>query len=232
MGKQTLKGLLVKMSMVSAAVTLVAGIGVTIMASPAVAAPLPTTRVTVPANGATLSGLNATLDATASNATSVQFRLFGGNYFFTDVCNAKLTSYGWLCGWNTYGVPNGTYTLFSLVYNSANAWSLSSGLSITVNNPPTSTSVLVPKNNATISGTTTLDAGAVNGTSVAFYYQGTNSLLPNGEACSALATPYGWACLWNTSIVPNGTYEISSYVVSSISGHAAYSPSVIVTVKN
>jgi streptogramin lyase len=38
----------------------------------------PTTSVLIPSNGATLSG-STTLDASASNATSVEFRLFGGH---------------------------------------------------------------------------------------------------------------------------------------------------------
>ena len=41
--------------------------------------PLPTTSVLIPSNGATLSG-GTYLDASASNATSVEFRLFGGIY--------------------------------------------------------------------------------------------------------------------------------------------------------
>ena len=40
--------------------------------------PPPTTSVLIPSNGATLSGTAATLDASASNATSVKFLLFGG----------------------------------------------------------------------------------------------------------------------------------------------------------
>ena len=41
----------------------------------------PTTGVLVPSSGATLSG-STNLDASASNATSVEFRLFGGTYGF------------------------------------------------------------------------------------------------------------------------------------------------------
>ena len=39
-----------------------------------------TTSVLIPASGATLSGTTATLDASASNATSVQFSIVGGTY--------------------------------------------------------------------------------------------------------------------------------------------------------
>jgi hypothetical protein len=62
--------------------------------------PLPTTSVLIPSNGATLSG-STTLDASASNATSVEFRLFGGVYGLNApvICTATPTYYGWLCSW-------------------------------------------------------------------------------------------------------------------------------------
>ena len=66
----------------------------------------------IPSNGATLSG-STYLDASASNATSVEFRLFGGVYGYNApvLCTATPTYYGWLCSWNTTTVPNGSYTL-------------------------------------------------------------------------------------------------------------------------
>ena len=72
--------------------------------------PPPTTSVLIPSNGATLSG-STFLDASASNATSVEFRLFGGVYGFNApvICTATPTYYGWLCSWNTTTVPNGSY---------------------------------------------------------------------------------------------------------------------------
>ena len=72
--------------------------------------PPPTTSVLIPSNGATLSG-STLLDASASNATSVEFQLFGGVYGFYGpvLCTATPTYYGWLCSWNTTTVPNGSY---------------------------------------------------------------------------------------------------------------------------
>ena len=73
----------------------------------------PTTAVLIPSNGATLSGTAATLDASASNATSVQFWLYGGSYGYSAhlVGTAAPTYYGWLYSWNTTTVPNGSYAL-------------------------------------------------------------------------------------------------------------------------
>ena len=94
---------------------------------------LPVTSVLVPSNGTTLSG-STYLDASASNATSVEFRLFGGSYGYNApvLCTATLTYYGWLCSWNTTTVPNGSYALLSEAFGAGGS-AFSSGVSITVN---------------------------------------------------------------------------------------------------
>jgi hypothetical protein len=93
----------------------------------------PATAVLVPSNGATLSG-STNLDASASNATSVEFLLFGGPYGYSApvVCKATPTYYGWLCSWNTTTVPNGSYALGSEA--SGPSGSAFSKISITVKN--------------------------------------------------------------------------------------------------
>ena len=84
------------------------------MASQNFTVPAISTSVLVPSNGATLSG-STYLDASASNATSVEFLLFGGIYGYSApvICTATPTIYGWLCGWNTTTVPDGSYVLVS-----------------------------------------------------------------------------------------------------------------------
>ena len=106
----------------------------------------PATSVLIPSTGAPLSG-STYLDASASNATSVEFLLVGGSYTLYSphvVGTATLSLYGWLDSWNTTTVPNGSYTLFSYATGPGGS-TASSGVSITVNNvsPPT-TSVLIP----------------------------------------------------------------------------------------
>jgi hypothetical protein len=95
---------------------------------------LPTTSVLVPSNGATLSG-TTTLDASASNATSVEFRLFGGSYGYNApvLCTSTPTYYGWVCSWNTTTVPNGSYSLVSEAFGAGGS-AFSSGVNITVKN--------------------------------------------------------------------------------------------------
>ena len=54
------------------------GYAASISAATTVTMPAPTTSMLLPASGATLSGKETTHDATATNATSLVFWLFGG----------------------------------------------------------------------------------------------------------------------------------------------------------
>jgi hypothetical protein len=97
---------------------------------------VPTTTIGIPSNGAIVSG-STVLDASATNATRVEFRLFGGIYGYAApvLCTAKLSLYGWVCLWNSVTVPNGSYGLVSEASNST-ATGFSPGVNITVKNPP------------------------------------------------------------------------------------------------
>jgi Bacterial Ig domain len=93
----------------------------------------PTTSILFPSNGATVSG-TTTLDASASNATSVEFWLAGGSYGYGKMIGtATFTAYGWVYSWNTTPVPNGSYALFSEALGPGGS-AFSSHLSITVKN--------------------------------------------------------------------------------------------------
>ena len=207
---------------------LLAGMVVGLVAeSPATATTPPTTSVLAPANGATLSGTTS-LDASASNATSVKFLLFGGSYGYDApvLCTAALTDYGWYCSWNTTTVPNGSYTLVSEA-SGAGGTEYSSGVSITVKNQPT-TSVLVPSSGATLSGSTDLDASASNATSVKFLLFGGSYGYDAPVLCTATLTYYGWLCSWDTTTVPKGSYTLVSEA-SNLAG-SAFSSGVSITV--
>jgi hypothetical protein len=165
----------------------------------------PTTSVIIPASGATVYGTTY-LDASASDASSVEFRLLGGSYGFSGpvLCTGTLTYYGWLCAWNTTTVPNGSYALVSEASGPGGS-TFSSGVSITVENPPT-VSILLPSNGATLSGSTYLDASASNVTSVEFRLLGGVYGFSAPVICTATATIFGWLCSWNSTTVPNGSY--------------------------
>ena len=193
------------------------------------AAPPPTAGVIIPSNGATLSG-STYLDASATNATSVEFLLFGGNgYWFYVVGTATPTYYGWLYSWDSTTVPNGSYVLLSEAFGSGGS-AFSSGVSITVNNaPPPATSVIIPSNGATLSGSTYLDAFATNATSVEFLLFGGNGYWFYVVG-TATPTYYGWLYSWDSTTVPNGSYVLLSEAFGS--GGSAFSSGVSITVNN
>jgi chitinase len=144
------------------------------------------------------------------------------------LCTATATIYGWLCGWDTTTVPNGTYTLVSLATNSTGG-TAAAGVSIMVANP--TTSILVPSNGATLSGTgAVLDASASNATSVEFLLFGGIYSFWGHLVGTAASSVYGWIDIWNTTTVPNGSYVLVS-VASGPSGTTA-SSGVRMTVKN
>ena len=154
--------------------------------------PPPTTAVLIPSHGATLAG-STYLDASASNATSVGFVLFGGSYGYSGqlLCTATPTLYGWLCAWNTATVPNGTYILLSGAINSAGV-AFSSGVSVTVDNLPLYTQVLVPSAGTTVGGNVVLDASAEGTAPIT----GVKFTATQGSTVdtvgTATPTPYGW----------------------------------------
>ena len=192
----------------------------------------PTTAVLIPSLGSTLSG-STTLDASATNATSVNFLLFGGTYGYAApvVCTATPTVYGWLCNWNTTTVPNGSYALVSEASGPGGS-TFSSAVGITVKNPLPTTSVLVPSNGATLSGSTYLDASASNATSVEFLLFGASYGFAAPVVCTATSsTAYGWLCAWNTATVPNGSYTLVSEAFNS-TGSTFSSSGVRIAVNN
>jgi hypothetical protein len=209
---------------------LLAGMVVGLVAeSPATAtATMPTTSVLVPSAGATLWGTTATLDATASNATSVEFWIAGGSYGYGKMIGtAKLTLVGWVYSWNTTTVPNGSYDLLSEAIGAGGS-AFSAGVSIKVSNNPLATSVLVPTSGATLSGTTTLDASASNATSVEFRLFGGIYGFSAPVLCMATLSLYGWLCDWDTTTVPSGSYVLVSE--ASNSAGSAFSSGVSITV--
>jgi outer membrane protein assembly factor BamB len=190
----------------------------------------PVTNVLLPSNGATLTG-SQSLDASASkDVTKVEFHLTGGTLNNALIATAALTYYGWLAGWNTTTVPNGTYTLQSVAYYASGASGTSTGTTITVNNPPPVTNVLIPSNGAALTGSQYLDASASNASSVEFRLFGGSYGYNAPVLCTATPTYYGWLCNWNTTSVPNGSYFVASEAFGA--GGSAFSSGVSITVTN
>jgi hypothetical protein len=193
--------------------------------------PPPTTAIVFPPSGATVSG-NQYLDSTASTGvTQVRYELTGGSLNDSVFATATPTLYGWLANWTTTTVPDGTYTLQSVASYAGGVSGTSPGITITVDN--LHTTVLVPPNNATLSGTSAvLDAstsGSSTVTGVTFVISGGS--LTNYLVGTAGATLYGWIAHWNTTGVANGTYTLHS-IATETGGTTATSPGITLTVSN
>jgi hypothetical protein len=189
----------------------------------------PTTTVIAPSNAASLSG-SQYLDAVASPGTTrVQYEVTGGSLSNAVIATATPTIFGWLASWNTTTVPNGMYTLQS-VASSSGLTGTSPGITITVNNPPPTTTVIAPSNAASLSGSQYLDAVASPGTTQV-QYEVTGGSLSNAVIATATPTIFGWLASWNTTTVPNGMYALQS-VASYAGGVSAASTPVTISVTN
>ena len=184
----------------------------------------PSTQVVIPVTDATVTSTQVVLDASASpGVTQVQFELTGGTLSDYRIATATPTIYGWIAVWNSTTVVSGTYTLQS-VATSEGSSAASPGISITVSNGEASMSLVL--RNGTVSGTQAVfDAiGPAGVTSVQFAYSAigdaygnfnpgcpaTGSVPEYMYICTIGATPtiYGWMARWNSTAVPNGSYEI------------------------
>lgn len=212
----------------SRVVVVAAALGLTaamsILPVQASSAQAPNSQVVIPATGATVSSTRVVLDASASaGVTQVRFELTGGTLNDFVIATATPTIYGWIALWNSTTVVSGTYTLQSVA--TANGLSASSaGIPMTVSNGTSTMSLLLPT--GTVSGTEAVfDAiGPAGVTSVRFAYSeggdaygnfnpgcpATGSVPEYMYICTISATPtiYGWIALWNSTEVPNGSYEI------------------------
>ncbi len=102
------------------------------------ASPSLTTKLLFPSNGATLSGSNALLVASAASnevkVATIRFVLSGRSMSKMVIGEGKLSFYGSTLTWDTTGVPNGTYLLQSVITNVLGRSSCSAPISIEVRN--------------------------------------------------------------------------------------------------
>jgi hypothetical protein len=198
----------------------------------------PSTSVLIPSAGATQSGTAALLDAAASaDVTDVSYELSGGTLSNKVIAAATSTLYGWLAHWNTTSVPNGTYTLQSVAtysnpYPPYSGSITSAPVTITVDNAPPTTTVVLPSNNASVMGNQYLDATASPGvTQTTYELSGGPANMSDDVIATGTPTLYGWIGQWNTTAVPNGTYTLQS-VASYTGGVSGTSTPITITVNN
>ena len=192
--------------------------------------PAPTTTVVVPSNNAALSGSQSLAATASSGVVQVQFEVTGGIENDDLIATATLSNGEWSASWNSVNVPNGSYTLQSVASSPGGVLGTSPGITVTVNNPAPTTTVVLPSNNATLSGSQNLDATASSGV-VQVQYEVTGGALNGYVIATATPTLVGWAASWNTTGVPDGIYTLQSFT-SYFGGLTGTSPGVTVTVNN
>jgi alpha-tubulin suppressor-like RCC1 family protein len=197
--------------------------------------PPPTTTVNIPSNGATVSG-DIWLGASAQSVVgvkSVSYEVSGGSVSNLVVSSSGNSEWGWIGAWDTTDVANGTYTLQSVATDTNGNSAPSPGVSVTVDNLPLHTQVLVPSNGATLNGTGAVLDAIASGTSdvTGVQFEVTDGSLSGHVVGTAGATIYGWIALWDTNTVPNGSYTLQS-VATETGGTTATSPGITINVTN
>lgn len=99
----------------------------------------PTAAISAPATGATVSGLTAVNVAASDNVGVVKVELYVGGVLFAADATAP-----YAFSWNTANVANGATTLQAKAYDAAGNYRLSSMVSVTVANAPSSNDVVAP----------------------------------------------------------------------------------------
>lgn len=199
----------------------------------------PSTTVVIPSTGSTVSS-DIWVDATAQSpagVASVHFEVSGGSVSDKTVATTIPTIYGWLGAWDTTDVPNGNYTLQSVVTDDAGKSATSPGVKVTVDNLPLHTQMLVPSAGATVGGNVILDASAEGTAPVT----GVTFTATQGSTVETVgtATPtiYGWIAQWTSGAsagsppspsYPNGTWSLRS-VATEVGGTTATSPAIEIT---
>lgn len=184
----------------------------------------PTSALTAPANGATVSGRNVTISATAGGPyaiTKVEFYA-GATLLATD------TAAPYSASWNTNTVLDGTYVLTANATNSVGLATVSASRTVTVRNdttPPT-VSISAPAAGATVSGSSvTISASGSDNVAVARvdFFVGTTLVGTDTTA------PY--SVIWNSTAVPDGSVSITARA-TDVNGNSNTSAAVGVTVHN
>src|SRR5260221_3065052 len=184
----------------------------------------PTTSITSPAAGATVSGTTGVTPSASDNVGATKVEFYLDNLLQS---TSTISPYTW--SWNTTTTANGSHAITYKAYDAAGNVGTSAAVSVTVSNvadttPPT-TSITSPAAGATVSGTTSVTASAsdnVGVTKVEFY-------LDNLLQSTSTVSPYTWS--WNTTTTANGSHALTSKAYDA-AGNVGTSAAVSVTVSN
>jgi hypothetical protein len=183
-----------------------------------------TVNITAPAAGNVSGTINVTANA-ADNAgvVGVQFLLDGANLGAEDNASPYSVS------WNTTTATNGIHNLTAKARDAAGNSTVSSSVTVTVNNVP---DTLAPAVNitaptgGTVVGTVNVTANATDNVGVA----GVQFLL-NGANLGAEDVTSPYSVSWNTVAIANGNYTLTARARDAV-GNVTTSGPITVTVAN
>ncbi len=167
----------------------------------------PVTSITSPLSGAIVSGtVNISATASDNNSVSKVEFYYDGIYIGGDLSSPYSIS------WNTTTVANSTYNLTAKAYDASGNTATSSIISVSVANiatppPPADTTLPVvsissPLNNATVSGTTTIRASAIDNVKVTKMEILVNNIVVKSTTKSSISYK------WNTGNASIGSHTI------------------------
>jgi hypothetical protein len=196
-----------------------AGVSVTVNNPP------PTVSITLPLNGATISG-TASLTANANSTigmASVQFLVDGVN-FGTPVTGSGPT---FTKQWFTGPVANGPHTLTAIAFDTQNQQTTSTVVTVTVLNTPPTINITAPTG-GNVAGPITVSANASSSTaqiaSVQFKVDGVNI----GSAVNGTGP---FSTQWNSGTSLNGPHTLTAVATDTL-GITTTSAGIAVTVAN
>jgi hypothetical protein len=173
-------------------------------------------NILVVPNGGTVGSGNTVSGAVALDAVPTNGVTYSSVYFYLQpssnsncsgggciLGNAVPTLYGWLFGFDSESVPNGTYILFIVAAGSPSG---GNATSITVSNPPPT--VVLPSNGATVSSLQGLDCVPPPGVNQVQFWLTGGTLTSPQLISNGVLTYYGWLGAWSTSGVAYGSYSL------------------------
>jgi hypothetical protein len=159
-----------------------------------------------PSDGATVSGTNVPVSASASDnvgVVGVQFTLDGGNL------GNELTAAPYTLAWNTTAAANGSHTLSAVARDAAGRTASATAVTVSVSNvadtTPPSVSMSAPANGASVSGTVTVSANASDNVGVA----GLQFLL-DGLPLGGYLTGAPYSIAWDTTTSSTGSHTLAA----------------------
>ena len=185
----------------------------------------PSTSITSPSAGATVSGTTNVNASATDNVGVTRVELYvDGALSATDNTSPYAFS------WDTTAVANGAHSLTVKAYDAAGNAGTSAAVSVTVSNTITdtqapSTSITAPSNGATVLGIVSVNASATDNvgvTRVEFYVDG---------ALASTDTAAGYSYSWNTTTIANGTHTLYTKAYDA-AGNVGTSATITVTVSN